>query len=367
MPTPLAQVQSDYLAIQFAPPPPLNPATVASYLPLDPPVVISSIEAEAYTTNVVNPVIREYQGAFGTVPDQAGQAYWVHQFGVNGVPLSDISTIFANSAQFGSLYGGANATTPANTTLVTAMYQNVLQRAPDAAGLAFWIGTGDTAAQLLQAFTQSGEAINLFAPHIVEYQNLEAAGTPPVPPTSLFTVVATGFTLTPNIDSPTQGFTTGSGATATAANSVFNALPVVETSGLGVNTLNTGDNLLATGAAAGATTLNFTTSPVTVGANPPYALGVTTTGVSTLNISNQVGGAYRHLRQPSRHHDSGLPRQHHWPHDGGQHQFGKFGSARRGRDLAEHGIDQLHQQRRLASKFHRRYCCGGSLGRCGCN
>ena len=332
MPTPLAQVQSDYLAIQFAPPPPLNPATVASYLPLDPPVVISSIEAENYTQNVVNPVIREYQGAFGTVPDQLGQAFWVHQFGTNGVPLSDISTIFANSAQFGTLYGGANATTPANTTLVTAMYQNVLGRAPDAAGLAFWIGTGDTAAQLLQAFTQSNEAINLFAPHIVEYQNLEAAGTPPVPPTSLLTVVATGFTLTTGIDSPTQGFTTGSGATATAAGSVFLAGPASNPP-LGVtNTLNAGDDLEATGAAAGATTLNFT--------------AVNSVGQSAVGRRRNDERRQRGLHHQSDHRHCGVQRQHHrLDHGRVVHNRPRQSHfTRHGRSWSEHGVDRHHPQ-----------------------
>ena len=293
MPTPLAQVQSDYLAIQFARHRPSirRPWPVTSARP---PVVISSIEAEAYTTNVVNSVIREYQGAFGTVPDQLGQAYWVHQFGVNGVPLSDISTIFANSASSAPFTAALTPLRQPTQLSVTAMYQNVLQRAPDAAGLAFWIGTGDTAAQLLQFFTQSGEAINLFAPHIVEFQNLEAAGTPPVPPTSLFNVVATGFTLTQGIDTPTTGFTTGSGATATAANSVFNALPVVvPTSGLANNTLNTGDNLQTTGAAAGATTLNYTAATRSRWGcrQSRLCFGRDEAGVNALNITNQVGGA----------------------------------------------------------------------------
>ena len=49
---------------------------------------------------------------------------------------------------------------PANTTLVTAMYKNVLHRAPDAVGLAYWVKPGLNAAQLLQAFAQSTEFIN---------------------------------------------------------------------------------------------------------------------------------------------------------------------------------------------------------------
>ena len=57
---------------------------------------------------------------------------------------------------------------------------------------------------------------------------------------------------------PDDGLLDGHGATATAAGAVFNAPPASNPS-LGVsNTLNAGDDLEATGAAAGDTTLNYT-------------------------------------------------------------------------------------------------------------
>jgi hypothetical protein len=54
------------------------------------------------------------------------------------------------------------------------------------------------------------------------------------------------------------------------------------------NTLNTGDNLLATDAAAGASSLNYTAVLATADllANPGYATGVTLNGISTLNTTN---------------------------------------------------------------------------------
>ena len=62
----------------------------------------------------------------------------------------------------------------------------------------------------------------------------------------------------------------------------------MQTSGLANNTLNTGDFLLTTGAAVGATTLNYTASPNGVAANPPFALGVKLDGVNKAVISNQA-------------------------------------------------------------------------------
>ena len=83
-----------------------------------------------------------------------GVAYWVGQVATNPANLASLSTIFANSAEFMTDYA-ASATTPASSTLVTALYTNVLGRAPDAAGLAYWSNSGLDAAQLLQAFAQS--------------------------------------------------------------------------------------------------------------------------------------------------------------------------------------------------------------------
>ena len=81
------------------------------------------------------------------------------------------------------------------------------------------------------------------------------------------------------------------GFTATVAGTVFNALPFVTALGIGNNTLNTGDDLEATGAAAGATTLNFTTTSFAAAANPAFAQGITTNGVNTLNITNNSTNA----------------------------------------------------------------------------
>ena len=108
--------------------------------------VQSSIIGDVFTTTIVNPVIREYQAAFGRVPDAAGSAFWVGQVAANPtVGLANLGTTFANSAEFTARFG-ATATTVANSALVSALYTNVYGRAPDAAGLAFWAGSGLTAA-----------------------------------------------------------------------------------------------------------------------------------------------------------------------------------------------------------------------------
>ncbi|MGO9233273.1 MAG: hypothetical protein ACLP4V_03990, partial [Methylocella sp.] len=103
---------------------------------------------------------------------------------------------------------------------------------------------------------------------------------------ALITPLPVSLMLTTGIDSPTQGFSTGHGATATTAGAIFQADPAAGVLGLN-NTLNTGDNLQDT---VGDGTLNFTAVLATAGllANPGYATGVTMNGISTLNTTNQA-------------------------------------------------------------------------------
>ena len=103
---------------------------------------------------------------------------------------------------------------------------------------------------------------------------------------ALITPLPVSLMLTTGINSPTQGFSTGHGATATTAGAIFQADPAAGVLGLN-NTLNTGDNLQDT---VGDGTLNFTAVLATAGllANPGYATGVTMNGISTLNTTNQA-------------------------------------------------------------------------------
>ena len=52
-----------------------------------------------------------------------------------------------------------SATSPASTSLVEALYQNILGHAGDAAGVAYWSSQNLNAGQLLQVFSQSAEFI----------------------------------------------------------------------------------------------------------------------------------------------------------------------------------------------------------------
>jgi len=137
----------------------------------------SEIINSQYTQNVVNTVIKEYQAAYSRVPDQDGLQFWVNQYSANQYTQLQLANIFASSQEFSTIYNGATASTPGDTQLVTAFYQNVLQRTPDAAGLAFWIGTGDNAGQLLKAFATCQEfQVNTQAA-LQSYHQAEILGT----------------------------------------------------------------------------------------------------------------------------------------------------------------------------------------------
>ncbi len=266
-----------------------NSADLALYnsqLNATPPATVASIQAEiensAYTQNFVNPVIREYQAAFGRVPDQAGLQFWTGIVAANPSALANLNTIFANSNEFLARYG-ATATTPSSVALVTALYTNVLGRPPEPAGLAYWASQPLNASQLLQAFAQSAEFISDTSSYITNYQNLEVAGTEPtsgslfsVPSPTTTAITTSTFTLTPNQDFITG---TGAGKDTISAPTIFNA-----GSGSYINTLSVGDKIVETG-----TGNSLTATFAAGGSSLPQPSGLNISGVQTFNLTDLVG------------------------------------------------------------------------------
>lgn len=104
-------------------------------------------------------VFRLYEAAFGRLPDESGLTYWTDRVNA-GVAPDAVASAFIASAEFQSRYG----THLSNHDLVNGFYENVLHRAPDAAGLAYWTGLLDrqaaTGAQVLAAISDSPEHID---------------------------------------------------------------------------------------------------------------------------------------------------------------------------------------------------------------
>ena len=102
-----------------------------------------------------------YQAAFNRTPDQGGLINWIGQLD-NGTAIVSVANAFINSAEFVKAYGNNLS----NSALVNALYANVLDRAPDASGAAFWSAileksSSSTArAEVLVNFSESAENIS---------------------------------------------------------------------------------------------------------------------------------------------------------------------------------------------------------------
>jgi hypothetical protein len=108
---------------------------------------------------------RLYQAAFDRTPDSVGLGYWIAAMD-NGVSLRSVADSFVKSAEFTALYGSA----PSNSDLLTGFYQNVLHRAGDAGGFAYWLDKLDshvaTVSDVLMSFSESPENQAALAPVI---------------------------------------------------------------------------------------------------------------------------------------------------------------------------------------------------------
>lgn len=105
-----------------------------------------------------------YQAAYARMPDAGGFRFWAAQADVNHMSALSLAQQFLTAPEFTQKYG----TNPSNDAYASALYTNVLGRAPDAAGLAFWVdqlnhGTGRD--QMLVNFAQSTENLSITGAH----------------------------------------------------------------------------------------------------------------------------------------------------------------------------------------------------------
>jgi hypothetical protein len=103
---------------------------------------------------------RLYQAAFDRAPDSSGLGYWIYHHD-HGMDITAIANLFVRSDEFRQMYGNA----PTNAEIVTGYYEHVLHRAPDQAGIAYWVQEMDagrlTAADVLVDFSRSQENFDL--------------------------------------------------------------------------------------------------------------------------------------------------------------------------------------------------------------
>jgi hypothetical protein len=99
---------------------------------------------------------RLYKAAFGRTPDVRGFGYWKDTIENHGFTLDQVASAFLESLESRTVYG----TSSDDSTFVARLYQNVLGRGPDAAGVTYWadaLRTGMKRVNALLAFSESAE------------------------------------------------------------------------------------------------------------------------------------------------------------------------------------------------------------------
>ncbi|WP_460452290.1 DUF4214 domain-containing protein [Alsobacter sp. SYSU BS001988] len=83
----------------------------------------------------------------------------------SGASLQDVANGFAGTAEFKAVYSAS----PTHAQVVDKIYHNVLGRAGEASGTAYWTGlldSGSSVGQVLAGFSESPENVAKVAPAI---------------------------------------------------------------------------------------------------------------------------------------------------------------------------------------------------------
>lgn len=116
--------------------------------------VVSAFVASAECDAHAGAIVRLYHAVLGRTPDYCGFNYWVGR-SLDGLTAEEMGTAFLQSAEF-----VGNNPSLSDEAFVDLLYQNVLGRAADAPGKAYWldrIAQGESRGEVLYGFAQSGE------------------------------------------------------------------------------------------------------------------------------------------------------------------------------------------------------------------
>lgn len=106
--------------------------------------------------DIAGQAYRIYQAAFDRAPDTAGLGYWITMMD-RGLSLRAVAAGFVASNEFTARYGAA----PDHRTIVEQIYENVLHRPGEQAGVDYWTGVLDSKAgdltDVLVGFSESHE------------------------------------------------------------------------------------------------------------------------------------------------------------------------------------------------------------------
>ena len=133
----------------------------------------TNIALDIGPTQTAGSVYMLYQATFNRTPDAAGLGYWIAQVDKGANIITSVAATFVTSPEFVAKYGS----NPSNASYVDNLYQNVLHRAGESGGVAYWnqqLNTGAaTKAFVLEQFATLAEGAALVAPaiaHGIAYQ-----------------------------------------------------------------------------------------------------------------------------------------------------------------------------------------------------
>ena len=103
-----------------------------------------------------------YKAAFSRLPDQEGHEYWREAINDPLIDYKDVAKSFVDSPEFSTIA----LPNSSSDVFATALYQNVLGRAPDSSGLAYWTNQLNAGLQdradVLMGFANSAENVALY-------------------------------------------------------------------------------------------------------------------------------------------------------------------------------------------------------------
>ncbi len=102
--------------------------------------------------------IRLYLAYFNRLPDNEGLNYWVDILKQDRATLGQVSDSFSSSQEFVNTYGSLS-----DRDFVGLVYNNVLIRRPDQAGLGYWVrllARGLSRGEMMILFSDSAEFVN---------------------------------------------------------------------------------------------------------------------------------------------------------------------------------------------------------------
>lgn len=79
-------------------------------------------------------IYKSYIGYYGRCPEAGGYDYWCTRLDSEGGDLSAIIAAFGTSAEYTSVYGSLS-----DSEIITLLYQNMFDRAPESGGLTFYL------------------------------------------------------------------------------------------------------------------------------------------------------------------------------------------------------------------------------------